>query len=183
MTVENISWSISMKECLWPSGSWTCNLLITSRRRIQLCHWGRPMQEGLNLCTNFIYDQRHLLATCSSYLPQGPNKDSNQPVHPRSLISVFVICMKKLCIFGYPKCAKWRFWSDCANAQADQNLCWLHFSKGVSWLYGSYDYLFSVILYIIFSSRSHWHLGTSRIFLNYFRLWNMVLHYWLRLNA
>ena len=34
------------------------------------------------------------------------------------------ICMKKLCILDYPKCVKWRFWSDCANAQADLNLRW-----------------------------------------------------------
>ena len=27
-----------------------------------------------------------------------------------------------LCIPGNPKCAQWRFWSDCANAQADLNL-------------------------------------------------------------
>ena len=44
--------------------------------------------------------------------------------------SVFVVHMKKLCILGYPKCAQWRFWSDCANAQADPTLCWAHMSEG-----------------------------------------------------
>ena len=39
------------------------------------------------------------------------------------------VSMKKLCILGYPKCAQWRFWSDCANAQADLNLRWAHISK------------------------------------------------------
>ena len=29
MTVENISWSIFIKECRWPGGGWTRNLLIT----------------------------------------------------------------------------------------------------------------------------------------------------------
>ena len=51
------------------------------------------------------------------------NDDSNQSAHPpanhsahqRNLISVF---KNKLRILGYPKCALWRFWSDCANAQA-----------------------------------------------------------------
>ena len=28
------------------------------------------------------------------------------------------------------KFAQWRFWSDCANAQADLNLRWAHMSKG-----------------------------------------------------
>ena len=34
--------------------------------------------------------------------------------------------MKKLCFLGYPKCSKWRFWSDCANAQADLSVSWAH---------------------------------------------------------
>ena len=43
--------------------------------------------------------------------------------------SVFVLLMKELCILGYPKYALWRFWSDCAFAQSDQNLHWAHMSK------------------------------------------------------
>ena len=40
-----------------------------------------------------------------AYLPTcAPNEDSDQPAHPRSLIRVFVVRMKKLCILGYPKC-------------------------------------------------------------------------------
>ena len=35
-----------------------------------------------------------------------PNKGSNQPAHPCSLIRVSVF-------LGYPKCSQWRFWSDC----------------------------------------------------------------------
>ena len=46
-----------------------------------------------------------------------PKKNSNQPAHPRSQISAFVVRMKKLCVLGYPKCAQWKFWSDWANAQ------------------------------------------------------------------
>ena len=34
------------------------------------------------------------------------------------------------CILGYPKCAQWRFWSECADAQADLNLRWAHMSEG-----------------------------------------------------
>ena len=46
-------------------------------------------------------------------------QDSNQPAH-----------MKKLCILGYPKYARWRFCSDGMNAQADLNLCSAHMSHG-----------------------------------------------------
>ena len=37
--------------------------------------------------------------------------------------------MIKLCMLSYPKCALRRFWSDCANAQADLNLRGAHTSK------------------------------------------------------
>ena len=37
--------------------------------------------------------------------------------------------MKKLCILGYPKCAKLRFSSYCENAQADLNVRWATWSK------------------------------------------------------
>ena len=38
--------------------------------------------------------------------------------------------MKTLCIIGYPQAAQWRFWSDCADAQADLNLRLAHMSDG-----------------------------------------------------
>ena len=38
--------------------------------------------------------------------------------------------MKKLCILAYPKCARWRFWLDRADAQANLNICWAPISKG-----------------------------------------------------
>ena len=59
----------------------------------------------------------------------APNEDSNQPAYP-PVWSVFVVRIKKRCILGYSKCAQWRFWSDCANAQADLNLRWAHMSEG-----------------------------------------------------
>ena len=42
----------------------------------------------------------------------APKEDSNQTAHLRSLIRVFVVRMKKLCILSYPKCAQWNVWSD-----------------------------------------------------------------------
>ena len=62
--------------------------------------------------------------TCAS------NENSNQPALPRSLIRVFVVRMKTVCILSYPKCVYWRFWSDCANAQDDLNVRSAHMSKG-----------------------------------------------------
>ena len=37
---------------------------------------------------------------------RAPNEHSNQPAHARSLIRVFVVRTKKLCILGYPKCSQ-----------------------------------------------------------------------------
>ena len=38
-----------------------------------------------------------------TYLPvYGSNENSNRTVHPHSLIRVFVVCRKKLCILSYP---------------------------------------------------------------------------------
>ena len=36
-------------------------------------------------------------------------------------------------IIGYPKCAQWRFWSDCANVQADMNLRCAHLSDALAY--------------------------------------------------
>ena len=55
---------------------------------------------------SYIRAQRRLKLACASV-------QSDQ-----SLLSAW----KKLCNLGYPKCTERRFWSDCANAQADQNL-------------------------------------------------------------
>ena len=57
-------------------------------------------------------------------LINAPNEDTNQPAQTCSVSRVFVVCMMKRSILGYLKCAQWRFWSDCANAQADLNLHW-----------------------------------------------------------
>ena len=54
------------------------------------------------------------------------NADSDQTAHPRSLIRIFVACVKKLCIICYPQYAQLRFWSDCANSQVDLNLRFLY---------------------------------------------------------
>ena len=67
---------------------------------------------------------------------RAPNEDFNQPAHPHSLIGVFAFRMKKVYFLGYPKCTQWRFWSECANAQADLRLRWAHKSKVRFWRCG-----------------------------------------------
>ena len=58
------------------------------------------------------------------------NEVSNQPAHSRSLIRIFVVRIKTLGIFKYPKCAQGWFWLDCAKAQAYLNHRWAHKSEG-----------------------------------------------------
>ena len=59
--------------------------------------------------------EKTYLQTCA------PNEDSNQTAHPRSLIRVFVIRMKKLCILGYPKMRPVKILTKMPNEQADLN--------------------------------------------------------------
>ena len=77
-------------------------------------------------------------------------KDSNQTAQLLNLIRVFVICMKKLCMLGYPKYAQPRFRSDCANAQSDLNLGWAHMSRMYVFLhYGSFVLISDRMIYLI----------------------------------
>ena len=41
-----------------------------------------------------------------SDMTRPSNVDSNQPVHSRSVIRVFVVRIKKLCTLGYPNCVQ-----------------------------------------------------------------------------
>ena len=46
--------------------------------------------------------------------------------------AVFFAHMKKLCDLGYPKCAQWRFRSDCTCTQSDLNLRCAHVRRYIS---------------------------------------------------
>ena len=59
------------------------------------------------------------------HLKCAPNEDANQPAHPYSLISVFVIRMKKLCILGNLNAPV-----KILKALSDLNLSWAHMSEG-----------------------------------------------------
>ena len=56
----------------------------------------------------------------------APSEDSDQPGHPRSLIRVFAVRMKKAWVLSYPLRAQRRLWSDWADAQMVVSLHWAH---------------------------------------------------------
>ena len=106
---------------------------------LESLHWGSYNYTN----PQDIFEPEHE-KTCP--LTCAPNEDSDQPAHPHSLIRVFVVCEKTLCSLCYRKCAQWRVWSDCANAQADLNLRSAHMSEGVFSNVLSGSFAFSVII-------------------------------------
>ena len=54
----------------------------------------------------------------------APSEDTDQPVHPPSLIRVFAVRMKKHWVLSYPLSALRILWSDWADDQADISLRW-----------------------------------------------------------
>ena len=92
------------------------------------------LSKGNSIC-NFLFDfecTRPFLKKKSSSLKGNKLLRRGEKYFLLEKTRVFVICTKKLCILGYPKCAQWRFWSDCANAQAHLKLRLAHMSKGTS---------------------------------------------------
>ena len=80
-------------------------------------------EESITLVYMFL--DTNMWAETSEIVPSDMcalKDDSNQPARPRSLPKVFLVRTKKLWILSHPKCAKRRFWSDCANANSDLNL-------------------------------------------------------------
>ena len=68
---------------------------------------------------------------------QKKKNNSNQPAHSRSLIRVFVVHTKKLCIRGYSKCTQWIFWPDCAiRAVWSKSSLGAHVRRYAFWRYG-----------------------------------------------
>ena len=114
MTIENISWSISTKECCRP------------RRGLN------PRPPGLQSdgASNWATKAGEPECKKTSRLTCAHKEDSNQSAHLRSLIKAFAVRIMTLCIIGYLKCGQWRFWSDCADAQFDLNRHWAHMLKG-----------------------------------------------------
>ena len=61
-------------------------------------HWSLIPLSSLIIKWTELQHEKVYLLTCA------PNEDSDQTAHLRSLIWVFVVLMKKLCILGNPKC-------------------------------------------------------------------------------
>ena len=85
-----------------------------------------------------MYEQQHEKKVPSDVCPMK----TLISLYSCTVWSVFVVSMRKLCIPFYPKLAKWRFWSDCANAQADLNLRWGHTWRHIFWCCGSNNWYF-----------------------------------------
>ena len=70
----------------------------------------------------------------------APSKDSDQPVHPPSLIRVFAVRMNKTWMLSYLLSAQRRLWSGWAHAQVDLSRCWAHMSFCWYWHAAAYIY-------------------------------------------
>ena len=90
---------------------WIYNLHFATCVTVDICNWYKANSTKVQN----VFEPKH----AKTYLLKcAPHKDTHHPAHPRSLIRVCVVRMKKLCILAYPICAQWILWSDCANAQS-----------------------------------------------------------------
>ena len=128
-----------------------CLLKINENDEVAICLFFSYLE---CLIYESLSEKKYLL-TCAS------NEDSNQPAHPRSLIRAFVVRMKKPCIPGFPKCDQWRFWSDCANAQADLNLRWAHMSEGT---FSDVTTYIIYLFFFFFFFSYYYYLSVSELF-------------------
>ena len=122
---EDVTWWFILSNMLNASFTYACHLLIAMRISIQICHVMSTETQNIRTPTWLSKPQREktYLLKCAS------NEDSNQPVHPQSHQSLR--CPHEETLHPWlSKNRQWRFWSDCAYAQSDQNHRWAHMSKG-----------------------------------------------------
>ena len=112
MTVENISLSISMKECCRPGKDRTRNLLITCQTRMQLNHRGRPGGLSISNYPTMVYgiESRGSAQTDD---PMYTARHGRKDPYPRknqkskrtldSLFAIFVLYFNSLCGVTRPK--------------------------------------------------------------------------------
>ena len=92
-------------------------------------HWLNNRKQ-IRWVSKFLLLQKQLL--CQSWVTSWQNQQiectssegSDQPGHPPSLIRVFAVCMKKPWFLSYLLSTQRRLWSNWADVQADQSLCW-----------------------------------------------------------
>ena len=75
-----------------------------------------------------MYEEQSSNVRKRTFLYCVPNEDSDQTAHPRSLIGVFVVRMRRPCILGYSKCAQSE--DQTVRMRAEQNLRRAYTSKG-----------------------------------------------------
>ena len=114
MTVENISWSISTKECCRPRRGWT-RVLLVSIRMAHPTERPRPAQNTVTF--EPAHDKTNKLAC-------APSEDLNQPGRPPSLTRVFAACSMGCYGLKLSSCGQRRFWSDLEDGRANLSLCW-----------------------------------------------------------
>ena len=117
----------------WGSFIWKCLSIVSGllkyTSRLDLCRFVVRM---------FINSARHYWSLMkieaiwfepphdkTNKMPCASSKDSDQPGHLPSLIRVFAVRMKKAWVLSYQLRARWRLWSDWADAQADLSLRWV----------------------------------------------------------
>ena len=104
-------------------------------------------------------------------------------LHIRAVWSVFVIRMKKHCIFDYPK---WmhpvKFWSDSPNVQADLNLCCAHIGSMVSDIVAPDKKGYCVINNFLISPKNDLFCGVSNKYIDIYYPWGNIKYTVFTLN-
>ena len=78
-----------------------------------------------------MYNSLRVTELCYLWAAMWENVPSDMSAQRRlksacAVRSVFVVRIKNFTSLTVQKCAQWRFWSDCANAQAALNFHWAH---------------------------------------------------------
>ena len=123
------NWSVKCLEQIIPnkSNEKSRSATITSRDQPPAPRGREKTKRNACSVNKQIHEKRIWAATWQNQQNEcAPSEDSDQPVHPPSLIRVFTVRMKKATVLSYPLSAQRGLWSDCADAQADLSLRWAH---------------------------------------------------------
>ena len=101
---------------------------MQSQNEIKIPSYG---PQAKNLQTLFIHSRRLLQKRIQTRAFEPPHDKPTkwlcaQRRHPPSLISVFVVCMKKAWVLSNPLSAQRRLWSDWVDTHTDLRLRWAH---------------------------------------------------------
>ena len=167
------------------TGAFSHGLAIIPFLILLLSHFFTHKYKGLehahtNVFTYSIYwtpTWENVLLTCAS------NKDSNQSAHPRSLIRILSVRMKKLCVLRYPKCAQWRYWSTREFAGWSESSLGAPVQRYVFWCCDSVDVYPNMLVKLIwitafqvwFLSQSHSYGLTESFTLSWWKIKDLMV--------